>query len=86
MSYERFLTVDDEGNEVEYGSFEVFKCPEDYPLSVESFEEPGTFADDDEGVPSGWYWAAGFGGCLWDSDPIGPFKTEAEAIADARQY
>jgi hypothetical protein len=34
--------------------------------------------------PSGWYWASGFPGCLWDSDPIGPFDTEAEALADAR--
>jgi hypothetical protein len=32
----------------------------------------------------GWYWASGFPGCLWDSDPIGPFDTEAEALADAR--
>jgi hypothetical protein len=32
------------------------------------------------------YWhAAGFLGCLWDSDPIGPFETYAEALADARE-
>ena len=33
---------------------------------------------------TGWYWASGFPGCLWDSDPIGPFPTEQEAINDAR--
>jgi len=32
----------------------------------------------------GFYFAFGSPGCLWDSDPIGPFDTEAEAISDAR--
>lgn len=32
----------------------------------------------------GWYWQACFPGCLPDSDPIGPFTTEAEALADAQ--
>ena len=34
----------------------------------------------------GWYWASGFPGCLWDSDPVGPFPTEQEAIDDVREY
>lgn len=33
----------------------------------------------------GWYFAFGFPGCLWDSDPIGPFNTEQEAINAARE-
>ena len=33
----------------------------------------------------GFYYAFGFPGCLWDSDPVGPFDTEAEAIAAARE-
>lgn len=33
---------------------------------------------------SGWYYWFCFPGCLPDSDAIGPFKTEAEAIEDAR--
>lgn len=33
---------------------------------------------------SGYFYASGFPGCLWDSDPIGPFDTEEEALADAR--
>mgnify|MGYP003423174032 CR=1 FL=1 len=32
----------------------------------------------------GWYWWSCFPGCLPDSDPCGPFETEAEALADAR--
>jgi hypothetical protein len=33
----------------------------------------------------GWYWQSCFPGCLPDSDPCGPFDTEAEALADARE-
>lgn len=34
----------------------------------------------------GWYWWSCFPGCLPDSDPIGPFNSEEEALADARGY
>ena len=37
-------------------------------------------------LPAGWYWWACFPGCLPDSDPFGPFETEAEALADARDF
>ncbi len=37
------------------------------------------------GITGGWYWWACFPGCLPDCDPVGPFDTEAEALADARQ-
>ena len=30
-----------------------------------------------------FYWQSAFPGCIPDSDAIGPFQTEAEAIADA---
>lgn len=33
----------------------------------------------------GFYYAHGFPGCLWDSDPVGPFDTEAEALKEARE-
>jgi len=40
-----------------------------------------------EPSPAGWYWWSCFPGCLPDSDAIGPFETEEEAVADARmQY
>jgi hypothetical protein len=35
---------------------------------------------------AGWYWWSCFPGCLPDSDAIGPFETEKEAIDDARDY
>lgn len=35
--------------------------------------------------PAGWYWQTCFPGCLPDSDPIGPFASEDEALADARK-
>lgn len=36
------------------------------------------------GTTSGWYWQACFPGCLPDGEPMGPFATEAEALADAQ--
>lgn len=33
---------------------------------------------------TGWFWWSCFPGCLPDSDAIGPFATEAEALADAQ--
>ena len=33
---------------------------------------------------AGWYWWACFPGCLPDSEPMGPFETEALALADAQ--
>lgn len=36
-------------------------------------------------LEAGWYWQACFPGCLPDGDPVGPFATEAEALADARE-
>jgi hypothetical protein len=49
--------------------------------------EPEEHTDDDGGesaLPSGWYWWLCFPGCLPDGEPMGPFETEAEALADAR--
>ena len=34
----------------------------------------------------GWYWQAGFPGCLPDGDPSGPFENEQEAIKDATEF
>ena len=34
--------------------------------------------------PSGWFYWFCFPGCLPASEPIGPFDTEAEALADAQ--
>jgi len=40
--------------------------------------------DDRAYLQPGWYYWYCFPGCLPDSDPMGPFATEAEAIEDAR--
>ena len=34
----------------------------------------------------GWYWWSCFPGCLPDSEPFGPFETEEQALADARDF
>ncbi len=47
-----------------------------YIDSRDSFD--GSFSDG-----PGWYWWACFPGCLPDSDPVGPFTSEAEASTDA---
>lgn len=43
-------------------------------------------ADEYTITEAGWYWWSCFPGCLPDSDAIGPFETEQEAIDDARDY
>ena len=64
---------------------EVFHHPRHYQLNEEG---AGTgFAGDEYGVdyyPSGWYWWHCFPGCPPDGDPVGPFDSEAEALADAQ--
>jgi hypothetical protein len=70
MSYHAFK--DDSGGT--FGSFEVF-----YAFKGDRIEADGT-----ECAP-GWYWLACFPGCMPDGDPFGPFKTEADAIADAQE-
>ena len=59
-----------------------------YDRPVQFANDPREFLDL-EGVVNlhnapGWYWWACFPGCLPDGDAVGPFATEAEAIADAQ--
>ena len=63
----------------EYGSFEVFYLTKKDIRAREWGEESGQIPD------PGWYWWACFPGCMPDGDPMGPFATEAEAIADAQE-
>ena len=94
MSYQPFISAE---TGEPYGSFEVFfmsavdvaadwqtaygfavpsKCPCD----------PEDGAVSDPADSAGWYWAAGFPGCLWDGDPMGPFASEQDAIDDANSH
>ena len=54
---------------------EVFHIPNDYQPETE---------DGNQQFPDGWYWWSCLPGCLPDGDPIGPFESEEEALADAQ--
>jgi hypothetical protein len=53
-------------------------------MSSKSIEIDEWTDGDGEPMDKGWYYWYCFPGCMPDSDPIGPFATEAEALADAR--
>ncbi|MFA5752743.1 MAG: hypothetical protein WC910_06730 [Bacteroidales bacterium] len=52
---------------------EIFHNPDYYPLT------------DEEPYAVGWYWWYCTPGYMPDGEPSGPFDTEEEAIADARE-
>jgi len=61
---------------------------------VEVFDEykgRGRFLDPNDPRPPMWwdgkgfYYAPGSPGCLWDSDPVGPYDSESEALTAARE-
>jgi len=62
-----------------------------YMPSIETFYVDEGSDDDyrteDGGDPlaEGWYWWCCMPGCLPDGEPCGPYETEAEAVADARE-
>ena len=71
MSYHQFVASD--GGL--YGSFEVFHSRD---LIVDDWE-----GMEERQMPPGWYWHACCPGCMPDGEPIGPFDSEQDAIADA---
>lgn len=53
-----------------------------HPFHMEETQEPhGSFEIFHQ--TRGWYWAAGFPGCLHDGEPSGPFATSRQALEDA---
>jgi len=56
-----------------------------YVSAEEARERNEGVQDHEDRYEPGWYWWSCFPGCLPDSDPIGPFATEAEALADAQE-
>ena len=49
------------------------------------FNDYSLIANPDSQYVAGWYYWACFPGCMPDSDPIGPFNSEAEAISNAQE-
>ncbi len=47
-------------------------------------DDPDEVNEDGEALDEGWYWQACFPGCLPDGLPVGPFRTEREALKDAQ--
>ena len=68
--------------------YHAFKHGDDYYGSFEVFYHERQCGDDkddgDDGYADGWYWSAGFPGCLHDGDWSGPFTSSQEAFQDAR--
>ena len=74
--YHQFHNEDGEA----YGSFEVFWV-DAADIETDGTDESWSLV---EGISApGWYWAAGFPGCMYDGDPSGPFATSWAARYDA---
>lgn len=54
-----------------------------YPETCPDCGRDGITPENTAANPHWYYWYC-FPGCMPDSDPIGPFDTEADALADAR--
>lgn len=51
------------------------------------YAEQGDIVDDEgDACPAGWYWWTCFPGCMPDGGPMGPFETEADALAAAQDW
>ncbi len=65
---------------------ETFEVDERGYVGGEPFALPHEPGDEAMGLAEpGWYWWPCFPGCMPDSDPVGPFATEEEALADAQE-
>ncbi len=56
-----------------------------HAFTDETGREWGSFEVFEAVDAPGFYWWPCFPGCLPDSDAVGPFETEAEALADAKE-
>ena len=56
-----------------------------YFLRTSVIQQDGLTDEDGDQLEAGWYWQAGFPGCMPDGEPHGPFRTQADALADARE-
>ena len=68
-----------------HGSFEVFW--HDGGHMVEPDETDDMPLDEwRDAERAGWYWAPCSSGCLYDSDPVGPFARSQQAHEDADEW
>jgi|TARA_R110000851_G_scaffold14809_6_gene49775 hypothetical protein len=76
--YHRFHTdnIYEYGPQESYGSFEVFWHDDKSVSNQETYHD----------MVAGWYWAAGFPGCMYDSAPTGPFAYSQQAHEDADEW
>jgi hypothetical protein len=66
----------------------MWEACKQFPLAHMNFRDHNNaiaWAVEESGATSGWFWWSCFPGCLPDGPAIGPFKTQAEALADARE-
>ncbi len=70
LSFVQFLAADDDSWMAEYMNDDGQTLSEDMHQRAKDLE--------------GWYWWTCFPGCMPDSDPNGPFGTEASALEDAQ--
>lgn len=61
---------------------ETYSLPDAEVFYLEENEMESNDPDSDF-YPAGWYYWYCLPGCLPDSEPMGPFETEQEAIDDA---
>ena len=73
MAYHQFTSPDGEP----FGSFETFYAQGRENVNYHDLPEFECITG------AGFYWQSCFPGCIPDSDAVGPFQTEAEAIEDA---
>ena len=76
-SHEGFHSFHAPETQEEYGSFEVYWQDSHICATDEDTCELGQ---------AGWYWAAGFPGCLPDGEPTGPFAYSQQAHEDADEW
>ena len=69
---------------IEHKLFALPDCETFHLNASEVAEINQTRQEWDEALEPGWFWHPCFPGCLPDGAAVGPFATEAEAIADAQ--
>ena len=74
-----YSNSDRENDDHALPNIEVFFLKKATILVCDMRDEDGDF------LGEGYYWRAGFPGCLPDGEPNGPFATQADALADARE-